>query len=145
MGQRLRPLTRSDREWNQGPHYAPDGRHVLWASSRGLDVRFKSLEGLNWRRDLKTELWMMNRDGTGPRRLTFFNEAGWRDYAWFRANVASVPRVMVSDNGFVQDTGHAAVVLGYETRQGQFGSVLALLDLDRRRSTTPGAPSPPAR
>ncbi len=132
----FRNLTRTPREWDQFAHYSPDGRHVIWASSRGLAVRFRSLDGVNWRRDIKTELWMMNRDGAGVRRLTFFNEAGWQDYAWFRAQVAGTAGVYVADNAYLGDASHVAVVLAYDTPQGLFGGVLAVLDLDRRRPMT---------
>lgn len=130
----LRNLTRTPGDWDQFGHYSPDGRHVIWASSRGLTERFRSVEGVNWRRDVRTELWMMNRDGSGPRRLTFLNEAGWRDHAWFRAQVAGTPGVYVADNAFLGDSSHVAAVLAYDTPQGLFGGVLAVLDLDRRRS-----------
>ncbi len=132
----FRNLTRTPGEWDQFAHYAPDGRHVIWASSRGLAEHFRSVEGVDWRRGVRTDLWMMNRDGAGLRRLTFFNEAGWRDYAWFRSQVAVTPGVYVADNAFVSDASHVAVVLAYDTPQGLLGGVLAVLDLDRRRSMT---------
>lgn len=127
----FRALTRT-RDWDQFAHYSPSGRQILWASSRGLNVRFHSIEGVNWRREIKTELWMMNRDGTGGRRLTFFNESGWRDHAWFRAKVAEADGVFAADNAFLQDPSRVAVALAYETKQGQWNSVLAILDLARR-------------
>ena len=132
----FRNLTRTPGEWDQFAHYSPDGRHVIWASSRGLTEHFHSIDGVNWRRDIKTDLWMMARDGTGLKRLTFFNEAGWRDYAWFRAQVADTAGVYVADNGFLSDGSHVAAVLAYETPQGLFGGVLAVLVLDRRRPMT---------
>ncbi len=141
----FRNLTRSVGDWDQFAHYAPSGRHVLWASSRGLNLRFHSVEGVNWRRDIKTELWMMNRDGTGARRLTFFNEPGWRDYAWFRSKVADTGGVYAGDNAFLPDGSRVAAVLAYETRQGQFGGVLAVLDLDRRRTMTDPGVQPSGR
>jgi hypothetical protein len=140
----VRALTRTDREWDDMPRYAPDGRHILWASSRGLDVRFRSLDAFSWRREVKTELWMMNRDGTGARRLTFFNEPGWRDQAWFQSSVGQAARVSVTDGQFARDRTHAAVVLAYESRSGQPGGVLALVDIERRRAVAQ-PPSPPAR
>lgn len=140
----FRPLMRTKGEWDQFAHYSPDGRHVLWASSRGLPVQIHSVEDLNWRRDIKTELWMMNRDGSGARRLTFFNETGWRDHTWFQTKVADSDAVYVADNQFMPDGSRVAAVLGYETRQGQFDAVLAVIDLDRVR-TTPTPPSSPAR
>jgi hypothetical protein len=141
----FRNLTHTPRDWDQFAHYSPDGRHVVWASSRGLAVRFHSVEGVNWRRDIRTELWMMNRDGTGARRLTFFNEAGWRDYAWFRSQVADTGGVYVADNAFLSDASHVAAVLAHETPQGLFGGVLAVLDLNRRRSMTTPAVSTSGR
>lgn len=127
---RLRPLTQTA-DWDHHAHYSADGRQVVWASSRGLNVTFRSVEGLNWRRDVRTELWVMNRDGSEPRRLTFFNERGHRDQAWFRSRVFRTPRVFVSDNVCLLDGTRAAAVLGYEASAGQLGGVLAVLDLNR--------------
>ena len=141
----LRDLTRAPGEWDQFAHYAPDGRHVIWASSRGLAEHFHSLEGVNWRRDVRTDLWEMNRNGTGVRRLTFFNEAGWRDHTWFRSEVADTPGVYVADNAFVGDASHVAAVLAYETPQGLLGGVLVVLDLERRRAMTEPALPPAGR
>jgi Tol biopolymer transport system component len=141
----LRRLTRSDTDWDQAAHYSPDGRHVIWTSSRGLNVRFRSVDGLNWRRDLATELWVMNKDGSGARRLTYFNERGWRDYAWFRDSVAATRRVTVADCAFMPDGDHAVIVLSYETKQGQMNSVLAVLDIERRRQAAATPASPTAR
>lgn len=132
----LRNLTRTPGEWDQFAHYSPDGRRIIWVSSRGLTERIRSVDGVDWRRDIKTELWMMGRDGAGVRRLTFFNEAGWRDHAWFRAQVAGTAGVYVADNGFLAGGSRVAVVLAYDTPQGLFGGVLAVLDLDRRRPMT---------
>lgn len=135
-------LTRTPAEWDQFAHYSPGGRHVLWSSSRGLNVRFHSVEGVSWRREIRTELWMMNLDGSGARRITFFNEPGWRDHVWFQANVAEVPGVYAADNAFVGDPSRVAVVLAYETKPGQFGGVLAVLDLERRRPASTSLPAP---
>jgi hypothetical protein len=44
--------------------------------------------------------------------------------------------VYVADNAFLASGSHVAVVLAYDTPQGLFGGVLAMLDLDRRRSMT---------
>jgi Tol biopolymer transport system component len=131
----FRALTRTNGEWDQYAHYSPGGRQVLWASSRGLNVRFHSIEGVNWRREIKTELWMMNRDGTGARRLTYFNESGWRDHSWFQSRVAEADGVFAADNAFLPDRSRVAVALAYETKQGQWNSVLAILDLARRPAT----------
>jgi hypothetical protein len=127
---RLRPLTQTF-DWDHHAHYSADGRQVIWASSRDLNVKFRSVEGLNWRRDVRTDLWVMNRDGSEPRRLTFFNERGHRDQAWFRSRVFRTPRVFVSDNVCLLDGIRVAAVIGYEAAAGQLGGVLAVLDLKR--------------
>ncbi len=127
---RLRPLTQTT-DWDHHAHYSADGRQVVWSSSRGLNVKFRSVEGLNWRRDVRTDLWAMNRDGSEPRRLTFFNEPGHRDQAWFRSRVFRTPRVFVSDMVSLLDGTRLAAVLGYEASAGQLGGVLAVLDLNR--------------
>ena len=131
---RLRPLTQTN-DWDHHAHYSADGRQVVWASSRSLNVRFRSVEGLNWRRDVRTELWVMNRDGSEPRRLTYFNERGHRDHTWFRSRVFRTPRVFASDNVCLLDGSRVAAVLGYEAAAGQLGGVLAVLDLHRTAVT----------
>ena len=128
--ERLRRITHTP-DWDHHAHYSPDGRQIVWASTRGLNVRFRSVEGLNWRRDIRTELWVMNRDGSEPRRLTFFNQRGHRDQGWFRSRVFRTSRVFVSDNVCLLDGTRVAAVLGYEASGGQLGGVLAVLDLDR--------------
>jgi Tol biopolymer transport system component len=137
----LRNLTRTPGDWDQFAHYAPDGRHVVWASSRGLTEQFRSLEGVDWRRDVRTDLWEMTRDGARVRRLTFFNQAGSRDHAWFQSRVARAPDVYVADNAFAGDGSHVAAILAYETPQGLLGGVLAMLDLNVRRPTDPAVPA----
>jgi hypothetical protein len=89
--------------------------------------------GLDWMQDLRSEYWVMMRDGGSPRRVTWFNQSGRRDYEWFRQNVSATRRVVVSDPSLNPDTSKAAVTLSYEGRQGQTASVLILLELDRRR------------
>ncbi|MBP1636002.1 MAG: hypothetical protein H6Q10_2576 [Acidobacteria bacterium] len=128
--ERLHRVTQTP-DWDYHPHYSADGRQIVWASSRGLNVKFRSVEGLNWLRDVRTELWVMNRDGSEPRRLTFFSERGHRDHSWFRSQVYRTPRVFVSDNVCLLDGSRVAAVLGYEASAGQLGGVLAVLDLSR--------------
>lgn len=138
----FRRLTRTPGEWDQFAHYAPDGRHVIWASSRGVAQRFRSVEGVDWLRDVRTDLWEMQRDGAGVKRLTFFNEAGSRDSAWFRSQVALAPGVYAADNAFAGSGSHVAAILAYETPQGLLEGVLVMLDLDARRPMTdPAVPA----
>jgi Tol biopolymer transport system component len=55
----VRQLTQEN--YNEHATYTPDGRHVVWMSNR--DNRNK---GTDW--------WIMNADGSDPRRLTFMNK-----------------------------------------------------------------------
>ena len=102
-------------------------------SSRGLNVRFRSVIGLDWMRDLTSELWVMRRDGSDPRRVTWFNQSGRRDAEWFRQSVSPARRVYGADLAVSADRSTAALTLAYESQTGQTRSALVLLDLDRRR------------
>lgn len=56
-----------DREWDEHAHFSPDGRHVVWMSSRDIPQPPAA-------RRLLTDLWLMCPDGSGKRRLTRFND-----------------------------------------------------------------------
>jgi len=60
-------LTRDPAAWDEHAHFSPDGRKIVWMSSRGLRFTVKPF-------DLQTEFWMMNADGSNPERLTFFHD-----------------------------------------------------------------------
>ena len=45
------------------PDWSPDGSRIVFASDRGNDPEF-------------TDIWVMHADGSGKRRLTYFNEPG---------------------------------------------------------------------
>lgn len=62
---RIRNLTQSPKEWDEHAHFSPDGKTIVWMSSKGLPGEGK-----------KTDYWLMNADGSGKRRLTFFNTPG---------------------------------------------------------------------
>ena len=56
-------LTRlTDQRYNEHAHFFPDGRKIAWITN--MDV----YSG--------TDLWIMNEDGSGKERLTFFNKGG---------------------------------------------------------------------
>jgi len=73
-------LTDSPGVWDEHAHYSPDGKRIVWMSSEG----YKYTQDTNkWRTketDLRTELWIMNADGTDKKRLTYFNEEGHPEY-----------------------------------------------------------------
>lgn len=57
---------RSQLTWDEHAHYSPDGRQIVWMSSKDLRFTVKPFT-------LQTDLWTMNRNGTLKRRLTWFN------------------------------------------------------------------------
>ncbi len=59
MGNNLVQLT--DKDYNEHGFYKPDGSKIVWMSNT------KSNKG-------GTDWWMMNTDGSGKKRLTYFNE-----------------------------------------------------------------------
>jgi Tol biopolymer transport system component len=128
----LRRLTHTDGDWDAHAHYSPDGRQIIWMSSRGLHVHFRSVDQLTWVRDIKTELWIMDRDGTGARRLTGFNHTFDRDSRWFHRQVFAAGRVAVTDCAWDPGSARAALAVGFETRSGLLNAVLAIVDLERR-------------
>ena len=67
---KVRQLTDDSRKvWNEHAHYSPDGKKIVWMSSKGLRFEGKPFF-------LQTEFWMMNRDGSGKRQLTWLNTPG---------------------------------------------------------------------
>ncbi len=70
---RAEDLMRGFADWNEHAHFSPDGRAILFMSSRGYPFRARPLE-------LKTEFWLMAADGSGKRRLTGFNDPASPDY-----------------------------------------------------------------
>ena len=64
---RLENLTSSPRDWDEHAHYSPDFSQIVWMSSR--DCNCDVAAGL---KNLKTDLWVMNADGSNKRRLTYF-------------------------------------------------------------------------
>ena len=53
--------------WDEHAHYAPDGKRIVWMSSKDLRFRIKPF-------DLQTDFWLMNLDGSCKERLTRFHE-----------------------------------------------------------------------
>jgi Tol biopolymer transport system component len=65
-------LTNAPGVWDEHAHYSPDGKLIAWVSSKGLPFTLSD----NWQQTLRTEVWIMNADGSNPRQATFFNTPG---------------------------------------------------------------------
>jgi hypothetical protein len=74
-----------------------------------------------------TDFWIMKSDGTGQRRLTFFNEKGHRDYAG--------DTVVVADSSWGPDgtqfVGYQRLGEGLEQKTSPMNAVLVTLDMPK--------------
>jgi uncharacterized protein (TIGR03437 family) len=68
----LTDLTNTPNDWNEHADLSPDGTKILWISSAGAGSTPEAL---------RTDYWIMNTDGSGQRRLTWFNTPGNPEYA----------------------------------------------------------------
>lgn len=77
----------SDDEWDEHAHYSPDGRYIIWPSSRYI----KQIKGANLHETMqnppKFDYWIMNTDGSNKRRLSWFNHHGSPDYIYIPKGV----------------------------------------------------------
>ncbi len=69
----LRNLTSTPEEWDEHAQYSPDGRRIVWMSSRGLGLPDNPQK-------IRSDYWIMSADGSNQRRLTYFNEPGHPEY-----------------------------------------------------------------
>ena len=66
-GSTRRMTDHSAMTWDEHAHYSPDGKKIVWMSSRDLRFRIKPF-------DLQTDFWIMNLDGSNQTRLTRFHD-----------------------------------------------------------------------
>lgn len=69
----LERLTHTKSHIDEYAHVSPQGRHIVWSSNSELFPRPPTRV---LRPDQLRDLWIMARDGSEKRRLTFFNEPG---------------------------------------------------------------------
>lgn len=120
--QQLERLTHTDDDWDEHAHYSPDGRHIAWMSSEGLDVVYGSTQGKEWANYLKTELWIMEAGGANKQQLTHFNTPGHPEYM-------DGARCVVSDSAWSPD-GRRIVMCVAWCDNGRWGVKLAMLELE---------------
>ena len=67
-------LTDND-EWDEHAHYSSDGSRIIWSSSTAIPQKKSTSHVGVLRGPPRLDLWIMNADGSGKRRLTFTNES----------------------------------------------------------------------
>lgn len=124
-------LTSSFSDWDEHSHWSPDGEKIAWMSSTPLDVEYPEDMGPHdWRYYLATELWLMNADGSGKQRLTFFNQPG---HSHQRAE-----RTVVSDSTWGPDGESLLLLLANADGTGPGSSSsaqLVLVNLEEGKNT----------
>lgn len=102
-------LTNTFDDWDEHAHYSPDGQKIAWMSSTDLGdlgITFDDLKYSTWGLKLRTELWIMNKDGSNKQRLTYFNTPGHPEY---------LGKVIVSDSAWSPDGSQIAVTIAYKS------------------------------
>ena len=120
----LKRLTDTPGDWDEHAHYSPDGKKIAWMSSTGFNIKWGDISGHNWARYLKTELWIMDADGSNKQRLTYFNEPGHPEYMGGR-------RCIVSDSAWGPDGKRIVALLAYETQRGRLKSKIVMIEIKK--------------
>ncbi|TSC75955.1 MAG: hypothetical protein G01um101430_125 [Parcubacteria group bacterium Gr01-1014_30] len=97
---KLTNLTNSPGEWDEHSILSPNNR-LAWISSKG----YSFTPSANWGATLKTDLWLMNLDGSNKTKVTHFNEPGYPEYE-------SGKRVIAADNSWNKTGDKLVLTLG---------------------------------
>ncbi|NMA43857.1 MAG: hypothetical protein GX946_10810 [Oligosphaeraceae bacterium] len=100
---------------------SPKGEKIVWSSSMGLTQPYLGVGGSLWEKYLSSELWLMNKDGSEKRRLTFFNQRASRHFTGVRS--------VVGMSAWHPEGEKIAVVLLKEGRNYELESSLLILEL----------------
>jgi Tol biopolymer transport system component len=80
----LKNLTNSPDDWEEGACVSPSGRTIVYMTNR--DSPFRLDTSKDWvGQPVERDYYLMNADGTGKERLTYFNDSSKRDYQGWRA------------------------------------------------------------
>lgn len=69
----LKDLTNAPEEWDEHAQMSPSGRKIVWMTNRDLA---KSSDFYA----VKSDFWIMNADGSGQQRVTYFNDPQSKEY-----------------------------------------------------------------
>ncbi|MBU7025989.1 MAG: PD40 domain-containing protein [Theionarchaea archaeon] len=124
--QQLTRLTETFEDWDEHAHYSPDGQRIAWMSSTNLEnlgITFDDLRYQTWGLKLKTELWIMDANGSNKQQLTSFNDPENPEYSG---------NVIVSDSAWSPDGTKIAATIAYKNLKNRRGysSRIVLIELD---------------
>jgi Tol biopolymer transport system component len=88
------------KQWDEHAHFTPDGKQIIWMSSMDQGLELDEINQFK----VKTDYWIMNRDGSNKKRITFFNEPK-------KERVIAADFAITGDGkylfGYIQDPGVA--------------------------------------
>ncbi len=98
-------LTNTIAVWDEHAHYSPSGKKVTWMSSADCGCNPAVAK------DLQTDIWMMNADGSDQARLTHFSDPNYPEFTGQRS--------VAADSSWNGDGTKLAVYVieGYENSQ----------------------------
>jgi Tol biopolymer transport system component len=100
-------LTNTPNDWDEHGQISPDGKKIVWISSTGLNVPPNTIKVKEFEKNLATEFWIMDANGSNKQRLTYFNTPGYAEY--MNGN-----RTIASDITWSPDSKTIAVLVAYE-------------------------------
>jgi Tol biopolymer transport system component len=80
--QELTQLTDTDETFEEFASFSPDGKKISFMSTECCDWDPMSPESIPFESTLRTELYLMNSDGTGKAQITNINQAGLPGTRW---------------------------------------------------------------
>lgn len=119
-------LTESLTDWDEHAHYSADNKKIAWMSSTGFNIVWGDIQGDGWQKYLKTELWLMNSNGSSKQQITHFNTPGYPEYLQGR-------RAIVSDSSWSPDGKKLVACLAYSSlanREQITGSRLVIIEFE---------------
>ncbi|NAT11258.1 hypothetical protein C4E22_06950 [ANME-1 cluster archaeon AG-394-G06] len=84
----LKQHTGPDSEWDEHAQYSPDGKKIVWMSSKGISQKIQQYK-------VKTDYWIMDSNGENKKRITFFNDRQAKNY--IEGGVAAADNAWTSD------------------------------------------------
>lgn len=119
--QEISTLTDIPGIWNRFAAMSPKGEKIVWSCSLGLTIPNLGPGGRFWEKYMSSELWIMNKDGSGKKRLTGFNQRTAPEFSGVRS--------LVGCTAWSPDGKKIALVLHREGVNFELTSTLLILNL----------------
>ena len=124
-------LTKFPDVWDRYATWSPNGKKIIWSSSAGFLISFLGLGGAQWQQAMRSELWVMNSDGSDCQRLTSFN---YKNTPFYMGGAC-----YVGMSAWHPDGKHLAVLVHKAYKLTEVSTALLLIELGDAYST----PAPP--